>query len=190
MIFHIFSLILAYVIGSIPTGYWLAKLLYDVDIRQHGSGNTGATNVGRILGKKYFFLVMMIDACKAYAFLVMVNRYGLNETWYLLCIAGCLLIGNAHSLFLNFQGGKGVATALGILSFFLPFWMIIFFSVFWGLVFFLTTFAFLASLITMFVVFTVYVICFGTTLFTFFLIVLFIWLLLRHHSNITVFLKR
>lgn len=190
MIIHLLFLVSAYLVGSIPTGYWLARILYDIDIRQHGSGNIGATNVGRILGKKYFLLVMLIDALKAYAILAAASMYASNELWYLFCAAGLLLLGNAHSLFLHFRGGKGVATALGILSFFMPFWLILFFIFIWGLIFSITAFAFLASLLAVFFVLCMYLLFFGLTTIALFVMLVFVWLIARHTANITLFFKR
>ncbi|MBS1987403.1 glycerol-3-phosphate acyltransferase [Candidatus Dependentiae bacterium] len=183
MIIQILTLIGAYLIGSLPTGYWLAKFFFEVDIRQYGSGNIGATNIGRILGKKYFLIVMLIDVLKAYATLAAASLYVSNELWYLFCVAGALLIGNAHSLFLHFRGGKGVATALGIISFFMPSWLVLSFACIWGLIFAITAFAFLASLIAMLFVLIAHIIFFGLTSLAFFLVIVFFWLVIRHLSN-------
>lgn len=183
-------LIFAYIVGSIPTGYWLAKLLCDIDIQEYGSGNIGATNVGRTLGKKYFFIVMLLDALKAYATLVVANNHISNELWYLFSVAGLLLLGNAHSLFLQFRGGKGVATVLGILTFFVPFWMVLIFCLLWLPIFLITAFAFFASLFAMLFIFFIYLFFFGFTAITFFLIILFFWLVSRHKTNITTFVNR
>lgn len=183
MIISILILFGAYLVGSIPTGYWFAKFLFGIDIREHGSGNIGATNVGRILGKKYFLIIMLIDALKAYAILAAADLYASNELWYLFCVAGALLIGNAHSFFLQFRGGKGVATALGIISFFMPFWLVLSFACIWGLIFALTAFAFLASLIAMLFVLIAHIIFFGLTSVALFLVIVFCWLVIRHLSN-------
>lgn len=183
MIIQILTLFGAYIIGSIPTGYWFAKYLFGIDIREHGSGNIGASNIGRILGKKYFLVIMLIDALKAYATLAAANLYASNELWYLFCVAGALLIGNAYSLFLQFRGGKGVATALGIISFFMPFWLVLSFACIWVLIFAVTAFAFLASLIAMLFVLIMQIIFFGLTSVAFFLVIVFFWLVIRHISN-------
>ncbi len=113
-------LVIAYLIGAIPTGYLIARLQGIADIRQHGSGNIGATNVARLLGVKFFFLIFMLDALKSYGCLVGVSYYvslldpSVSEPacfW----AAAALLIGNGYSVFLNGSGGKGVATSAGIL---------------------------------------------------------------------------
>lgn len=112
-IFTLFIGFLAYVIGAIPTGYIIAKLKGIADIRTHGSGNIGATNVSRALGKHYFFLVFALDAGKAYLFLHLLKNY--CDMLYLCLFATILLFGNGCSIFLRGSGGKGVATLCGLL---------------------------------------------------------------------------
>lgn len=106
----------AYLVGSIPTGLILAKLL-GVDIRQHGSGNIGATNVGRTLGKKMGMLTLVGDMAKAILPVIIMGRAveGLEEKelWKALA-GGAAFLGHLFPVYLRFQGGKGVATALGI----------------------------------------------------------------------------
>lgn len=104
----------AYVVGSIPTGYMLAYFGGISDIRTHGSGNIGATNVARILGFHYFVPVFVIDATKAAVYLMVLQAYGCNES-LLLTTALALVLGNSYSLFLRLTGGKGIATTAGIL---------------------------------------------------------------------------
>lgn len=108
-------LCVAYLIGSIPTGYLLARACGIADIRMHGSGNIGATNVARILGIKYFFVVFAFDFCKAYATLLYANSLGVSDLVSFL-VACALFFGNIASLFLQFQGGRGIATGVGILA--------------------------------------------------------------------------
>lgn len=103
----------AYVVGSIPTGYIIARLKGIHDIRQHGSGNIGATNVARVLGLPYFFLIFFIDAFKAYVYMYISLRMGFSSP-VLLGISILLVCGNAFPLFLDLRGGKGVATSFGI----------------------------------------------------------------------------
>ena len=103
----------AYLIGSIPTGYIVVKLLKGEDIRQIGSGSTGATNVKRVLGKGWFFGVMLIDAFKG-ALPVLVAKYFDNEFGILAVIAAiAVLVGHSKSIFLGFTGGKSVASGVG-----------------------------------------------------------------------------
>lgn len=103
---------LAYLIGAIPTGYIVAKLNGIHDIRTHGSGNIGATNVSRFLGKHYFFLIFFLDAGKAFLFLHLIQPY--FDYNYICLFAVILLFGNGYSIFLRGSGGKGVATLCGL----------------------------------------------------------------------------
>lgn len=107
-------IIFAYAIGSTPTGYLFARLKGVKDIRKHGSGTIGATNVARIVGKKYFPLIFFLDAFKA-AVVVFYAGYFFNSQFFLLCCASAVLLGNTRSMFLQFSGGKGIATLCGVL---------------------------------------------------------------------------
>lgn len=106
----------AYLIGSIPTGYIVVKLFTGQDIRTIGSGSTGATNVKRVMGKKWFFTVMLLDAFKgalpvvlAKVFATVFVSIGLIPV---LCAVAAIL-GHSKSVFLGFTGGKSVATGIG-----------------------------------------------------------------------------
>lgn len=103
----------AYLIGSIPTGAILAGYC-GYDITKLGSGNIGATNVARVLGFRYFFIVFFIDAAKALYFLKLLTAFECSQM-ALWVGSICLLLGNGFSIFLNGKGGKGVATSIGIL---------------------------------------------------------------------------
>jgi acyl phosphate:glycerol-3-phosphate acyltransferase len=105
--------VLAYLTGTIPTGYLIAQLKGINDIRAHGSGNIGATNVSRVLGKHYFFLIFFLDAGKAYVFIRAIQTH--FDFNYLCIFAALLLFGNGCSIFLRGSGGKGVATLFGLL---------------------------------------------------------------------------
>lgn len=106
--------LLAYLIGAIPIGYLIAQLKGIADIRAHGSGNIGATNVSRFLGLHYFFLIFFLDAGKAFFFMHTIKPYFDNN--YLCVFASILLFGNGCSLFLRGSGGKGVATLCGLVA--------------------------------------------------------------------------
>lgn len=106
--------LIGYCIGSIPTGWLVAYKAGINDITNHGSGNIGATNVGRFLGLPYFGVVLFIDCFKSFLFLWMLTYLKVDS---LGIVAGAvsLLVGNSISIFLQGKGGKGVATSLGIL---------------------------------------------------------------------------
>jgi glycerol-3-phosphate acyltransferase PlsY len=111
--FSILIALCAYLVGAIPTGYLIAQLKGIADIRKHGSGNIGATNVSRVLGKHYFFIIFLLDAGKAYLFIHAIKHY--FDFNYLCIFASIVLFGNGCSIFLRGSGGKGVATLAGLL---------------------------------------------------------------------------
>lgn len=108
----------SYLIGSIPTGYIVVKLFTGQDIRTIGSGSTGATNVKRVMGKKWFFIVMLLDALKGALPVVLAACFmsAFKEIGLLPVIAAvCVILGHSKSVFLNFTGGKSVASGVGTL---------------------------------------------------------------------------
>lgn len=114
--------VVAYLVGSIPTGYWLVHALKGIDIRTLGSGSTGATNVYRAAGKGAGIAVLVIDILKGYAptavsILVEANYPGVFGAPDALpvVVAVLVMIGHSKSIFLKFQGGKSAATGLGTL---------------------------------------------------------------------------
>ena len=109
-------LVIAYIIGSIPTGYIIVKLFTGQDIRKIGSGSTGATNVKRVMGKKWFFTVMILDAIKGALPVVLAKLLttafaGIGLLPVLAAVA--VIIGHSKSVFLKFTGGKSVASGVG-----------------------------------------------------------------------------
>lgn len=104
-------LLFAYLLGSVPTGF-LSGYLSGVDIRQAGSGNIGATNVARVMGKRLGFITLVGDMAKGFipAFLSLQLGFSLSITGL---VALAAVIGHLYPIFLRFQGGKGVATAFG-----------------------------------------------------------------------------
>lgn len=118
----IFTL-LAYLFGSLPNGLYVAKVK-NVDIRNKGSKNTGATNVFRVMGAKFGILVLILDALKGFLPLILAEKAGVHEN-ILVLIGVTAVIGHTFSPFLNFKGGKGVATSLGIFLYLTPVPMLI-----------------------------------------------------------------
>jgi glycerol-3-phosphate acyltransferase PlsY len=108
----------AYLFGSFPTAIIAGKLLKKIDIREHGSGNAGATNVLRILGWKAGLAVLLIDMLKGFIPVYWLTSYivGLNDNiiYYQILAAGMAIIGHIWTIFAGFKGGKGVGTAAGV----------------------------------------------------------------------------
>jgi acyl phosphate:glycerol-3-phosphate acyltransferase len=115
----VFLAIFSFLIGSIPFGFIVAKTFKNIDVRQFGSRNIGATNVGRVIGWKYGFLVLVLDALKG-IIPVIIARFFYHEFHELdsmnlsLIMGGFAILGHVYTPFLRFKGGKGVATALGV----------------------------------------------------------------------------
>ncbi|MFA6549040.1 MAG: glycerol-3-phosphate 1-O-acyltransferase PlsY [Candidatus Margulisiibacteriota bacterium] len=105
--------ILSYLIGSIPFGLLIGKLK-GIDIRQHGSGNIGATNVFRTLGPRLGTLVFILDLLKG-AVPVWIALSLTPQHWPVIAAGAAAIIGHSFPIFLKFKGGKGVATGLGVL---------------------------------------------------------------------------
>ncbi len=115
---YIISVILAYFLGSIPTAVWIGKKYYNIDVREHGSGNAGATNTFRVLGKKAGSIVLAIDIIKGflavYLSQLIANSLGCERINIVKIIAGIsAVIGHIFPILADFRGGKGVATILG-----------------------------------------------------------------------------
>ena len=123
LIISFLLVILAYLLGSFPTGYLLGKYFHRIDIREHGSGSTGATNVLRTIGKKAGITVLLVDIGKgaiAVSLVRLLYRYYpeiLPETWkpwLIIITALTAILGHSRSIWLNFTGGKSVATGIGV----------------------------------------------------------------------------
>lgn len=114
MISFVPFLVFSYLIGSIPTAFWLGKAIYGVDIRQHGSGNSGATNSMRVLGKGAGFTVLIIDILKGWGIVLLARALDFRmEDQFLFGLAA--VMGHILSIFAGFRGGKGIATSFGII---------------------------------------------------------------------------
>ncbi|KKP35715.1 MAG: Glycerol-3-phosphate acyltransferase [candidate division TM6 bacterium GW2011_GWF2_32_72] len=187
LIYDFLILIFAYLIGSLPVGYWITKSKDGADIRKFGSGNIGATNVGRKFGVKYFFLVMSLDALKAFLLMWLVvelSSLDLLDPFIVFVAIVALLVGNGYSIFLNFSGGKGIATSLGILMVLSP-KIALGMVLLWCATFIFTKNAGWASIVTIFMLMIVAVtivhqnifLCFSFTFIS-------LWCLFRHKQNI------
>ena len=151
MTIYIIAAIAGYLLGSCPNGYLVSRAR-GVDIRQHGSGNIGATNVLRVLGKKWGYLVFALDCLKgflavrlAFALVAMGSLWaGQREIIGIVAGVACIL-GHTFPVWLRFRGGKGVATSAGVLLGLMPLAMISVLAV-WIVLFQLTRYVSLASI--------------------------------------------
>ncbi|ELR69836.1 Acyl-phosphate:glycerol-3-phosphate O-acyltransferase PlsY [Fulvivirga imtechensis AK7] len=116
------GILLAYLLGSIPTAVWFGKALHGIDVREHGSGNPGATNTFRVLGKRAGTIVMLGDVIKGMAAtslaVILMNMEFIEEqnlVTFKLIMGVVAVTGHIFSVFINFKGGKGVATLLGMM---------------------------------------------------------------------------
>jgi len=112
--------VLAYLLGSIPTSIWVSKAVFGIDIRQYGSGNPGATNTFRVLGSKWGAFVMISDISKgviATSLYILIPFYLQNElarTNFMIVLGMAAVLGHIFPIWADFKGGKGVATILGM----------------------------------------------------------------------------
>lgn len=117
---EIMLVLVAYLLGSIPTSVWVSKTVFGIDIRHYGSGNPGATNTFRVLGTKWGAFVMTADVTKgviATSLYVLMPYYLQNElarTNFMIALGLAAVIGHVFPIWANFKGGKGVATLLGM----------------------------------------------------------------------------
>ncbi|XVJ52014.1 MAG: glycerol-3-phosphate 1-O-acyltransferase PlsY [Vampirovibrio sp.] len=110
------ALVVAYLMGSLPTGYLIAKLFYNIDITQEGSGNTGGTNVMRLCGKTAGFSVYGLDFLKAFLPVFLLRQLLPADSWLHLAVGVCAIIGHSKSIFLKFKGGKSAMSSLGVIA--------------------------------------------------------------------------
>lgn len=146
MVNFLLAAIVAYLLGSIPSGVWVGKVAKSIDIREHGSKNPGATNAYRVLGPKYGVAVLLADAFKGYLSLLIAKDLFQVSGASLILIGLVAIIGHSLSLFLKFNGGKGVATSLGVFLYLFPNGILIVFTAFVLIVAF-TKYISLASII-------------------------------------------
>lgn len=190
MLIQIISPIISYFIGSIPFGFLIAKTVKGVDIRQIGSGNPGATNVSRVLGKPYGILVFILDMLKGFLPVFIFDRMFADYSHSLaviLCGAG-VICGHTFPVFLGFKGGKAAATGCGVFLWLAPLPLIISAGI-WLLTVYISRYISLGSILSSIALVTCLIVLgkdpFGKgiplTLFSIFISAL---LIIRHKSNI------
>ncbi|MFH1754130.1 MAG: glycerol-3-phosphate 1-O-acyltransferase PlsY [Candidatus Latescibacterota bacterium] len=110
-------ILISYLAGSIPFSYIAGKLKSGIDLREHGSGNLGASNTYRILGPKIAIFVLLADVAKGFLPVFFAPaiawQQGVSELWLMLAAALFSVLGHSYSIYLKFQGGKGIATSAG-----------------------------------------------------------------------------
>ncbi|MEO1022519.1 MAG: glycerol-3-phosphate 1-O-acyltransferase PlsY [Bacteroidota bacterium] len=160
-------LFISYLLGSIPSSLWVGKLAKGIDIREHGSGNAGTTNTFRVLGARYGIVVFAMDFLKGFVASFWVSQQAFRfEEWvgqgpiappgweddaFLMIMCGVIsVVGHMFPIFSGFKGGKGVATACGMLFGIEPISISIAFSLF-GVIVYITRYVSLASVIATFI---------------------------------------
>jgi len=188
-------LILSYLIGGIPFGFLVVYLVKKSDIRGLGSGNIGATNVTRVLGKKWGISVFVLDFLKGFIVPLIVPFFVSNPPTFLFILAIIAVVcGHNWTPFLQFKGGKGVSTSLGGIAglsvqFSLLLILFLIAVSIWVVVFFISKTVSLASLASAFSFF-VFSLIFSLPLeFKAFSLLLFVFILIRHKKNIKNLLK-
>jgi glycerol-3-phosphate acyltransferase PlsY len=184
--------ILAYLIGSIPTSIWISKRFFDIDIRDYGSGNAGATNTYRVLGKKWGTIVMIGDMVKgitATSLYVLLHKYsepGLARTNFMLGLGLASVVGHIFPIWANFKGGKGVATLFGMALAMQPIVAVCCVGVFL-LVLYLTRFVSLSSILAgiAFMVFILFIFNADEVWYRVFAVLVALMIVLTHQKNIT-----
>lgn len=124
----ILLILIAYLLGSIPTGLWIGKYCYHINLRDHGSGNMGTTNTFRILGWKAGFTTLAIDLLKGTLAVLLATWFGSSISP--LFVGFFAIIGHTYPIFAHFKGGKAVATSAGVLLGFAPLFLLYLFIVF------------------------------------------------------------
>ncbi len=173
--------VLAYLLGSIPSGVWIGKSFFHIDIRKHGSGNIGTTNTFRVLGPFAGTVVMIMDISKG-ALATLLPVFFNNQTINPLFFGLAAIIGHTFSIFDRFKGGKAVATSAGMLFAYRPDFFFLAFAIWIGLIF-LTSIVSVASIIG-FIAITIAVYFTHDMLLFLFAIVLTCFIIYRHRQNI------
>ena len=177
----------AYLLGSIPTGFLLVKYYKGIDIRTFGSGNMGANNVRRILGKEWGILVAIVDMLKGVIGLLGAMASGITGAWALSLVALSGVLGHNFPVWLKFKGGKGVSTSYGVIFLLWPlnsFAIALMGGVVWYAIMNTTRYVSLASVLSLFAVTLFFLILGAPFAFTLFSLVLALLATWRHHENL------
>ena len=185
----VIAILLSYLIGSIPSGFLLTKYVMKTDVREYGSGNIGATNVARVMGLKSGVLVAVFDILKGFIG-VMLGQMIIGDaaSVYILLVAVAAIAGHDWSIFMNFTGGKGVATTFGVILRLYPLAFLVY-ALIWLVLVLTTRYVSLGSIIgSMSLPFVIYFSGFsGANIF--FGVLLSLFVLYTHRANIQRLLK-
>lgn len=189
-------IILAYLLGSIPTAVWVSKYFFGIDIREYGSGNSGATNTYRVLGSRWGTFVMVADVLKgvlATSLFLLIPYYmsdELERTNFMVGLGLASVLGHIFPIFADFKGGKGVATLLGMVIAIQPIVAVCCVGVF-VLVLFLTRFVSLSSILAgiAFAVFILFIWNEKEPLYRVFAVAVALMVMFTHQKNINRLLK-
>lgn len=173
-------IIIAYLIGSIPTGLIIGKLFYNIDIRQHGSGNLGATNTFRILGKNAGIFVTIFDVLKGTLPALFPMMF--HQDIHPIIIGVAAVIGHVYPVYLKFKGGKAVATSAGVILGTNPLLFLIIAVIFFTLLF-TTKMVSLTSILTSIANF-IGTLFFDDKILMFVSLLIMIVIIVRHQTNI------
>ena len=146
---YLIAALIGYLLGSIPTGLVLVKMVCGIDIRDYGSHNIGTTNVFRTVGARMASFVLLGDVLKGIAAVILVKFFFEANLHIQLVTALAALLGHTFSVFLKFKGGRGVATGLGLIIYFMPDVAIFSLAVWAGIVF-VTKYVSLGSVVAAF----------------------------------------
>jgi acyl phosphate:glycerol-3-phosphate acyltransferase len=197
LIFKVLLILAAYLIGSIASSVWIGKRFYGIDVREHGSGNSGFTNTVRVLGWKAGLPVFLIDVLKGFiaVSLVRINTNYIPGTVdfinYQLILGAAAVLGHIFPIYVGFKGGKGVATLLGLLLAIQPQVTLICLGIF-VLIFFTTRYVSLSSMVSgiAFPILTIFVFPTSAISLIIFSMIVSILLLLTHQKNIERLLNK
>lgn len=182
MTITIIGILFAYVMGSIPSGIWIGKLFYDIDVTEHGSGNSGTTNVFRVLGPKAGTIVFILDVLKGFLPTLLPGLL-FNSPVHPILFGVFTIIGHALPIFNKFKGGKSVATSFGVALAIYPIYVLLMISFFF-VVLFITSMVSLASVSALVLAF----ICsffLKDILFSIIVGFVMLFIIYRHRSNIS-----
>jgi glycerol-3-phosphate acyltransferase PlsY len=189
-------IVIAYLIGSIPTALWLGRVYFGIDIREYGSGNSGATNTFRVLGSRWGSLVMVVDILKGVlaTSLYILLPYYLTDEWdrtnFMVGLGLAAVLGHIFPIWAEFRGGKGVATLFGMIIAIQPIVAACCVGVFM-LVLYLTRFVSLSSIMASvaFAVFILFIFNEQEPLYRAFAITVTMTVVLTHQKNISRLLR-